>query len=79
MKGKPTRARLSSGKCWIESPLTSPALFCRRGTRLSDGAEVEVDDGDPLAGVEDREAAAGGDGASERLGVSSWRGAQVRR
>ena len=57
-----------SGSCWIDRPLTSPALASSRGSSGGevDHAEVEVDDEDPLAGVEDREAAAGGDDAGER-------------
>ena len=52
----------------IERFLTSPALATRRLDRAGelDHAEVEIDDEDALAGVERREAAAGGDDPGER-------------
>ena len=68
MKWKETRAVWPSGRSEMVRLLISPALASRRGdgARELDHAEVEVDDEDPLAGVEDREAAAGGDDAGER-------------
>ena len=68
MKWKPTRAMLPPGSGATLRPLVSPALTSSLGATVGevDDAEVEVDDEDPLAGVEDGEAAAGGDDPGER-------------
>ena len=69
MKWKPTRAALPSGRRAMLRPLISPALASSLGATVveADQAEVEVDDEEPLARVEDRDAAAGGDDAGDGL------------